>query len=82
MMAKSSFIAACVAFLSAQMVFGQEGVMVPPRGAWNGAEGAAMLQWGCEDGNSQVPASLCDAVLIDLADFNPQRCELAALAPC
>ena len=54
MMAKSSFIAACVAFLSAQMVFGQEGVMVPPRGAWNGAEGADLLQWGCEDGNNQV----------------------------
>ena len=54
MMAKSSFIAACVALLSAPMVFGQDGVLVPPRGAWNGAEGAEMLQWACADGNAQV----------------------------
>ena len=51
---KRSFIAACVALLSTPMVFGQSGVLVPPRGAWNGAEGAEMLQWNCPDGNAQV----------------------------
>jgi hypothetical protein len=54
MMAKSSFIAACIGLLSAPMVLGQVGVLVPPRGAWNGAEGAELLQWGCADGNAQV----------------------------
>jgi hypothetical protein len=57
MMAKSSFIAACVTLLSAPVAFGQiyqDGVLAPPRGAWNGVEGAEQLQWACADGNAQV----------------------------
>ena len=39
------------------MAFGQifqDGVLAPPRGAWNGVEGAELLQWTCADGNAQV----------------------------
>jgi|EP01043_Picozoa_sp_COSAG02_P079083 hypothetical protein len=72
MMTKSSFIAACVALLSVPMVFGQDGdgVLAPPRGAWNGAEGAELLQWGCADGSAQVwllPAGALQAGLLSSA---------------
>ena len=45
------------------MVFGQDGgVLAPPRGAWNGVEGAELLQWGCADGNAQVWLLRADAL--------------------
>jgi hypothetical protein len=54
MLMRSSFVAACVALLSAPVALGQDGVLAPPRGAWNGVEGAELLQWSCADGNAQV----------------------------